>query len=91
MPDHYRVEHTEAFARDLRKMDREVARRILAFLATRVDGSSDPRQYGRALTGATLGHLWRYRVGDYRVIVDIGDEALIVLAIHADHRSSVYR
>jgi mRNA interferase RelE/StbE len=90
-PDHYRVEHTDAFARDLRKLDRVAARRILAFLATRIDGHSDPRRYGRALTGAALGGLWRYRVGDYRVIVDIRDDALIVLAIHTDHRSGVYR
>jgi mRNA interferase RelE/StbE len=87
----WRVVHSRRFARDLAKMDRTQARRILQYLATRIDGQPDPRRHGRALTGPELGNLWRYRIGDYRVIVDIQDDTLTVLAATATHRSDAYR
>jgi mRNA interferase RelE/StbE len=87
----YRVRYSDAFERDLAKIDRAQAKRILAYLATRIDGADDPRQHGRALTGAKLGGLWRYRIGDYRVTAEISDDTLIVLAVHAGHRSTIYR
>src|SRR3546814_3405303 len=56
----------------LRKLDKQAARRILDFMDERVAGRDDPRSTGKALTGP-LGGLWRYRVGDFRVICDIQD------------------
>jgi mRNA interferase RelE/StbE len=35
--------------------------------------------------------LWRYTVGDYRIICDIKDGKLIVLVVEIGHRSSVFR
>lgn len=87
----YRVRYSDAFARDLAKLDRAWAKRILTYLAERVDGSEDPRLHGRPLTGARLGGLWRYRIGDYRVTAEINDDTLVVLAVHAGHRSTIYR
>ena len=55
----------------------------------RVAASSDPRLTGKALRGP-LGELWRYRIGDYRVICEIKDSDLVVLVVHTGHRSSVY-
>lgn len=78
----WRVVYSDGFARDLAKIDRTQARRILKYLATRIDGQPDPRQHGRGLTGAELGHLWRYRIGDYRVVADIHDHTLTVLAVN---------
>lgn len=46
---------------------------------------------GTPLQGPKLGHLWRYRVGDYRVLCDIQDNKLIVLVVDIDHRKQIYR
>lgn len=75
--------------RDLRKLDRQVARRIRDELSE-IAGLDDPRSRGKALVGNLAG-LWRYRVGDYRVICDIEDEVLVVLVVGVAHRSEVYR
>lgn len=49
----------------------------------------NPRDRGKALTGGLSG-LWRYRVGDYRVVCDLQDPRLVILVIDIDHRSSIY-
>lgn len=90
MSEPYRVVYSDGFARDLQRLDRSIARRVVQYLAERVDGSDDPRRSGRALVGSTLGSLWRYRVADFRVIVDIQDGTCTVLALHAAHRSKAY-
>jgi len=56
----------------------------------RISGTENPRSTGKALAGP-LGELWRYRVGDYRVICDIQDNALRVLVVQVGHRRGVYR
>ncbi len=58
---------------------------------TRIAPQADPRSIGAALTGPALGAFWRYRVGDFRIICDIEDEALCVLVIEIGHRSDIYR
>ncbi|WP_233543346.1 type II toxin-antitoxin system RelE/ParE family toxin [Collinsella sp. AM13-34] len=35
--------------------------------------------------------LWRYRVGNYRIVADIEDDVLVILVVDVDHRSKVYR
>jgi mRNA interferase RelE/StbE len=50
----------------------------------------DPRSTGKALTGP-LGGLWRYRIGDYRVICSIEDAILRILVVEAGHREDIYR
>lgn len=86
----WRIEYTETARAQLRKLDRRVARRIVDYLGERVAASGNPRSAGKALSGP-LGTLWRYRVGDYRVVCDIQDASLRVLALHLGHRSDVYR
>ena len=85
------IEYTDTAKRQLRKLDRQAARRILNFMDQRVGKSSNPRDLGKALTGETLGVFWRYRVGDYRVICDIQDKRLLVLVVHIGNRREVYR
>ena len=77
--------------RQFRKLDPTVAKRIWRFLADRVGERDDPRQIGEALEGSELGHLWRYRVGDYRVICDIQDQRVVVLVLSVGHRGDIYR
>lgn len=85
----WRIDYTDTARRQLRELDQSVARRIMDYMDERV-GSGHPRQTGRMLTGH-LGDLWRYRVGDYRVICDLQDEALRVLVITVARRDKAYR
>ncbi|MBI4829843.1 MAG: type II toxin-antitoxin system RelE/ParE family toxin, partial [Nitrospinae bacterium] len=60
-------------------------------LVERVAVSSDPRHHGEPLKGSRFDRLWRYRVGDYRVICQIRDAALVILVVRIGHRKQVYR
>lgn len=85
------LEYTETARKQLRKLDKQAARRILDFMDGRVTGRRSPRETGKALTGNTLGAYWRYRVGDFRIICDIQDDRLRVLVIQIGNRREVYR
>ena len=87
----WKVELDRGAVRDLDKLDRPTARRILAFLHERDARLDDPRAIGEALKGSELGEFWKYRVGDYRVISSIEHEVLRVLVIRIGHRREVYR
>ena len=84
------IDYTDTAKGQLRKLDRQVARRIMDFMDERVSVLEDPRSTGKALTGS-FGGLWRYRVGDCRVICDIQDGALTVLVVQLGNRREVYR
>ena len=84
------VEYTETARRELGRLDRQTARRILDYMEFRVATLDDPRQRGAALTGP-LGDLWRYRIGNCRVICDIQDRVLRVLVVRVSRRDQVYR
>ena len=75
--------------RALARKDRPTAKRITDYLAD-VEQAEDPRSRGKGLTGPLTG-LWRYRVGDWRVVVDIYDDRMVILAIDIEHRSRAYR
>jgi mRNA interferase RelE/StbE len=85
------IEFEAAAVRELRKLDPAVARRLLAFLRTRVSPLTDPRSIGEALHGDTLGAYWKYRVGDYRIVARIVDARLVVIVVRVGHRKEVYR
>lgn len=70
-------------------MDKQNARRIVDTLEQRIAVLDDPRVNGKALKG-NLGDLWRYRIGDYRVLCDIQDGELIILAALIGHRKDIY-
>jgi mRNA interferase RelE/StbE len=84
------IDYSHTARAQLKKLDKPVARRILAFMDDRVAKQEDPRSLGKALTGA-LGTLWRYRVGDYRILCDIQHDAIKILVIRIGHRGEVYR
>lgn len=75
----------------LAKLDRFAAKRIFDFLYKRLAALDEPRGIGQPLHGARFGELWRYRVGDYRIICQIQDAALVILAVRIGHRREVYR
>ena len=83
----YRVQFTSAAAKELRKLDQGLRRRLLASIAER---ERDPRPSGcRKLAGET--HAWRIRVGDYRVLYEITDNILVVTVIRVAHEHAVLR
>lgn len=84
------IKYTDTARKQLKKIDHQIARRILDFMDERVAVADDPRQTGKALAGP-LGNFWRYRVGDYRVICDIQDGEMCVLVIEIGNRKDIYR
>lgn len=86
----WRVEFDRAAVRDLRKLGSEAERLILRYMREPIAGTKDPRSFGHALTGDLKG-LWRYRVGDYRIVAQIEDDRFIVLVVTVGHRREVYR
>lgn len=87
----WRIEFEDAALKELAKLDKPVARRILAFLRERVAVLDDPRSVGEALKGSKLGEFWKYRVGDYRIVAHIEDGALRILVLKVGNRREVYR
>jgi mRNA interferase RelE/StbE len=85
----WRVEFHRAGVRDLRELGADGQRRVLRYLRERIAGSGDPRRFGRALTGDRKG-LWRYRVGDYRIVAAIEDDRFVVLVVTVGRRREVY-
>lgn len=85
----WRVEFDRDAARDLRKLDAQAQRDILRYLRDRIATEEDPRRFGHALTGNLKG-LWRYRIGDYRIVASIEDNRFVVLVVTVGHRREVY-
>ena len=73
----------------LKKLDKPQASRIRDALV-RLAGLDDPTSACKALGGPLTG-LWRYRVGDYRIICDLQDQRLVVLVVEIGHRREIYR
>ncbi len=82
------VEWDAAAYRALQALDRPIQQRLVRFLRTRITGPESPRHLGKPLKGEQTG-LWRYRVGDYRMICLIEDARHVVVAL--GHRREVYR
>jgi mRNA interferase RelE/StbE len=86
----WQIELSATAAKQLGKLDRADAKRIAAFLRERLASVEDPKQLGKALSGP-LGGLWRYRVGNYRIICDLQGKRLIILVLEIGHRGAIYR
>lgn len=86
----WRVEFTSTAEKQIATLDRQPQAKILHFLKERVRTAENPRQLGKALHGETRG-LWRYRVGDYRIICEIRDEENEVKVLVVGHRKEIYR
>jgi mRNA interferase RelE/StbE len=84
------IEYAETAKKQLRKLDKLEAQRIVDFMDERVAPSQNPRGIGKALKGS-LGDLWRYRVGDFRIICDLQDGVLTVLVLQIGNRREIYR
>lgn len=90
----WQIEFESGALKDLRGLDRQVARRITRFLSERIGVLDDPRRFGAPLRrSGEVGSmsLWRYRVDDWRIVVRIEDDILRVLVVRVAHRREVYR
>ena len=84
------IEFLPEAAKELRKLDRQVAARIIKTLEERIAPLDDPRLLGAPLVGEHAGY-WRWRIGDYRVVARIEDAQVTVLVVRVAHRREVYR
>lgn len=80
----------ERALKELRKLGRQAQRDIIAYLDERIASGEDPRRFGKGLKGGLAG-LWRYRVGDCRILCQIRDEELLVLVVAVGHRKDIYQ
>ncbi len=86
----YRVETTARFDKEFKKLDRYTQKMVKAWVEKNLVGCNDPRTHGKGLSANRSGQ-WRYRIGDYRLICQIEDEKLIILALTVGHRSDIYK
>ena len=85
------VEYADTALKQLKKLDRAIARSILDYMSDRVAQLEDPRALGKKLVGPKYGAYWRYRVADTRIICTIKDQQLVILVIEVGHRKNIYR
>ncbi|MEK6734258.1 MAG: type II toxin-antitoxin system RelE/ParE family toxin [Pseudomonadota bacterium] len=83
------VEWDDRAVKELRRLDKIVQFTILSYLKDRIVTDEDPRRFGKPLVGNKKG-LWRYRVGDYRLICSIEENRLNILVVAVGHRKSIY-
>ena len=86
----YQVKFAESFNKDFKKLDHYTQTMIIAWVYKHIDGTENPRSTGKALTNNLKG-LWQYRIGDYRLICEIHDNELIILALAIGHRREIYK
>lgn len=84
----WEVVYSERAVKELRKLDKHTAKLIMAWIEKNLIGCTDPRAHGKGLT-ARSGQ-WRYRIGDYRLLAEIQDDKLVILALSVGHRRDVY-
>ena len=85
----YDVTTTARFDREFKKLDGYTQRIIKSWIDKNLVGCSNPRQHGKGLTANRSGQ-WRYRIGDYRIICEINDSELVILALSVGHRRAIY-
>jgi|LSQX01.3.fsa_nt_gb mRNA interferase RelE/StbE len=86
----YKLEVTRSFLKDLEEIDTRQQRIILIRMNAELNGTNNPRSFGKELKGKKKG-FWRYRYGTYRVIARIDDKELTILALQVGHRQDIYR
>ena len=85
------IKFTESSSKQLKKLDKQTALRVIDYMDERVAVLAEPRSLGKNLKGPKMGEYWRYRVGDIRVICNILDGQMTVLVIEIGNRREIYR
>jgi mRNA interferase RelE/StbE len=85
----WRIELTREAERQIDALGSGDRRQVLKFLQ-KLRSRDDPQTLGKPLVGPLRG-LWRYRIGDWRLICQIRRSVLTVVVVRLGHRSEVYR
>ena len=85
----YDVEYSKTVMNTIKKMDSSTSKLIRTWIEKNLINTENPRIKGKALTSDLKG-LWRYRVGDYRILADIQDDKIVILILDIGHRSKIY-
>ena len=86
----YHIEITPRFKKEFRKLDRYTQKMIKSWITKNLVNCVNPREHGKGLTSNRSGQ-WRYRIGDYRLICQIEDNELVILALSVGHRRDIYK
>ena len=84
----YKVEYTTKAKRDLKKLPLEIAQSIIRSINNIKD---DPHSHIKKIKGIQKNPLYTHRAGEYRAILYIENERLLILVIEAGHRKKIYR
>lgn len=85
----YRIEYSKKAQKQIKKLDRQIQRLLFAWIDKHLEGADNPRANGKGLTGDRANE-WRYRIGNYRLICDIQDDKMVILALEFGHQRDVY-
>ena len=85
----YDVEYSKTAMNTIKKMESSTSKLIRTWIEKNLMNTENPRIKGKALTGDLKG-LWRYRVGDYRILAEIQDTKMVILILDIGHRSKIY-
>ncbi len=86
----FQVKYSDKAVKQLKKLDVSNRKLIINWIAKNLEGCENPRMKGKGLTADRSGE-WRYRIGSYRMICDIRDSELVILALSIGHRKDVYK
>lgn len=86
----YQIVYTHDFVKQFSKLDKQVQLNVNNWIKKHIIQVEDPRIYGKPLQGF-LSEYWRYRIGDYRLLVKIIDEKAIIFTIKIGHRKEIYK
>ena len=85
----YKINYSTTFSKEFKKLDRFTQKMIKNWIQKHLMDCDNPRYIGKALAGRFKG-LWRYRIGNYRLIVKIEDDELLILFVDIGHRRDIY-
>ena len=85
----YKVEYSVRAIKEFKKLDKYTRQIIYSWIDKNLVGCEDPRRHGKGLTANRSGQ-WRYRTGDYRLICEIYDDRMVILALSVGHRRDIY-
>ncbi len=86
----YNLQYDEKFVKQLKKLDSSIRKKLLHWIEERLVHCTNPRLWGTPLQG-TEEEIWRYRIGDYRLLCQIQDQNLVILVLEFGHRKEIYR
>lgn len=85
----WEISLSETAKKEFSKMDKPIQRRIYEFLSQKLATCDNPRRLGKPLKGP-FADFWRFRVGDYRILVEIFDSEMLIQVFRIEHRKDVY-